>query len=63
MPTKFREMAKMLKEDGWELVRVTGSHYRYEHPTKGAITVPFHGNNVELKPGTLKAIMKQAGLK
>jgi predicted RNA binding protein YcfA (HicA-like mRNA interferase family) len=63
MPTKFRDLVKMLKADGWVLDHATGSHYIYKHPTKGTVTVPYHGNNNEIAPGTLKAILKQAGLK
>jgi predicted RNA binding protein YcfA (HicA-like mRNA interferase family) len=43
-------------------VRATGSHYIFPHPTKGTVTVPYHGANNEIAPGTLKAILKQAGL-
>ena len=63
MPMKFRELAKLLKDDGWKFDHATGSHYIYTHPTKGTVTVPFHGNNIEIKPGTLKAILKKAGLR
>lgn len=52
----------MLKEAGWELARVAGSHRIYRHAEKGTLTVPYHGDNKELKPGTLKAILKKAGL-
>jgi predicted RNA binding protein YcfA (HicA-like mRNA interferase family) len=63
MPTKFRDLVKLLKDDGWEFDHATGSHYTYKHLTKGRLTVPFHGTNVEIAPGTLKNILKQAGLK
>jgi predicted RNA binding protein YcfA (HicA-like mRNA interferase family) len=52
----------MLRADGWARVRATGSHYIFRHPTKGTVTVPYHGANNEIAPGTLKAILKQAGL-
>jgi len=58
---KFREIEKILKEDGWYLVKVNGSHYQYKHPIKdGKVTVPYH--NKELKLKTAKAILIQAGL-
>jgi predicted RNA binding protein YcfA (HicA-like mRNA interferase family) len=63
MPTKFRDLEKILKSDGWVFDRAVGSHYTYKHLTKGTVTVPYHGSNKEIAPGTLKAIMKQAGLK
>ena len=59
MPIKFRELAKLLSANGFEFDHATGSHYIYKHPAKGTITVPFHGNNNEIAPGTLKAILKQ----
>jgi len=31
---KFREVRRLLREDGWELVRQSGSHEQYRHPTK-----------------------------
>lgn len=63
MPIKFRDLVKMLKADGWENVHTTGGHYIFKHPTKGTVTVPYHGMNVELKPGTLNSVLKKAGLK
>lgn len=59
---KFREIEKILKQDGWELVDIKGSHHQYKHPTKpGKVTIPNH--NGDIKPLTLKSILKQAGLK
>jgi len=43
--------------------RAAGSHYIYKHPTKGTLTVPYHGKNNEIAPGTLRAILTQAGLR
>jgi predicted RNA binding protein YcfA (HicA-like mRNA interferase family) len=62
MPPKFRELAKMLRAADWKHDHTTGSHYIYVHPTKGSVSVPFHGDNKEIAPGTLKAILKQSGL-
>jgi predicted RNA binding protein YcfA (HicA-like mRNA interferase family) len=32
----------MLKEDGWELVAVRGSHHQFKHPDKpGRVTAPL----------------------
>lgn len=63
MPTKFRDLEKMLRVDGWVFLRSNGSHYVYKHPTKGQIVVPFHGSNKELAAGTLADILKTAGLR
>lgn len=59
---KFREIDKILRDDGWYLVATKGSHYQYKHPTKqGKVTIPRH--NTDFKLETAKSILKQAGLK
>ena len=57
-----KHMVKVLKSRGWVHVRTNGSHFHYEHTDfPGVIPVPVHGNR-DLKPGTQKDIMRQAGL-
>lgn len=52
----------MLERHGWVLQRVKGSHYIYARAGSAAIvTVPVHGNR-DLKTGTLKALLRDAGL-
>ena len=59
-----RQVIRLLKDDGWEIVGQTGSHAHYKHATKvGKVTVPMHGGGKDLKLGTLNSILKQAGLK
>jgi predicted RNA binding protein YcfA (HicA-like mRNA interferase family) len=37
---KFRELIRLLEDDGWKLVAQRGSHQQYEHPSKpGKVTV------------------------
>lgn len=31
---RFREADRMLKDDGWYVSDISGSHYQYKHPTK-----------------------------
>jgi predicted RNA binding protein YcfA (HicA-like mRNA interferase family) len=53
----------MLEADGWHLVRVTGSHRQYHHPTKiGTVTVAGKPSQ-DMAPGTYNNVLKQAGLK
>ncbi len=53
----------MLEEDGWVLARTKGSHRQFRHPTKpGTVTVAGKPS-VDVPPGTLNSIFKQAGLK
>jgi predicted RNA binding protein YcfA (HicA-like mRNA interferase family) len=59
---KFKELERLIKNDGWVLKNVSGPHYQYEHPTKkGRVTIQMH--NGDIKQGTLNNILKQAGIK
>lgn len=58
----FFEVQKRLKKAGWKVKDQKGSHVQMIHPTRpGKITIPKHGKK-DIKPGTLKAIWKHAGL-
>ncbi|NLJ70976.1 MAG: addiction module toxin, HicA family [Clostridiaceae bacterium] len=57
-----REVIKILKQDGWYLVRVRGSHHQYKHPSKqGTTTIKHPDKDIPIK--TLKSIQKQSGVK
>ena len=57
-----KRMCRVLENRGWILDRIAGSHHIYRHPGRGArVTVPVHGN-ADLKPGTQRSIMRDAGL-
>lgn len=59
---RFREIEKMILNDGWFLVDVQGSHHQYRHPVKpGRVTIPRHRGDIP--PRVLNSILKQAGLK
>lgn len=63
MPTKVKELTALLEADGWFQVRQRGSHRQYHHSTKPG-TVTVSGKlSVDVPPGTLNSILKQAGLK
>lgn len=58
---KFREIERIILDDGWIYKSTKGSHYQYIYPTKkGKITIPKHTG--DLNPKTIKSIMQQAGL-
>jgi len=60
---KVRDAIKLLKDDGWYLARTRGSHRQFKHPTKpGTVTVAGKPS-LDVPPGTLNSILKQAGLK
>jgi predicted RNA binding protein YcfA (HicA-like mRNA interferase family) len=56
-----KDVIKMLEEDGWQLVRCTGSHHIYKHAVKTGLVVVPHPKNT-IPAGTLKSILKQAGI-
>ena len=54
-----REIISRLKQDGWQLINIRGSHHQYKHPHKtNKITVPHPKKDLPI--GTLKSIFKQA---
>ena len=60
---KVRDAIRLIEEDGWRLVRTTGSHRQYPHPDKPvAVTIAGHPSN-DLHPGTWRSILRQAGLR
>ena len=59
---KVRDLIKMVENDGWRYMYTTGSHRHFKHPEKpGKVTIPGHPSD-EIPLGTLKSILKQAGL-
>ncbi len=60
---KVKQVIKTLENGGWYLARTKGSHRQFKHPAKPG-TVTVSGKlNVDIPPGTLNNIWKQAGLK
>jgi predicted RNA binding protein YcfA (HicA-like mRNA interferase family) len=60
---KVKEVIELIEEDGWQQVRMKGSHRQFHHPCKSG-TVTVSGKlSIDIPPGTLNSILKQAGLK
>ena len=60
---KFREIVRLIEDDGWQLTRQRGSHRQYSHPTKPSKdTIAGHPNK-DVPKGTAANILRQAGLK
>jgi predicted RNA binding protein YcfA (HicA-like mRNA interferase family) len=56
------ELIRVLRRDGWEQVRQSGSHVILKHPTKsGNVIVSRHAGMI-IKLKTLQTILVQAGL-
>ncbi|MBN8823082.1 MAG: type II toxin-antitoxin system HicA family toxin [Spirosoma sp.] len=58
---KFREVVRIIEDDGWYQVRHRGSHRQFKHNTKtGLVTIAYHSLNDDVPVGTLNSIYKQA---
>ena len=57
---KDKELIKLLKQNGWRLDRINGSHHILRKDSV-TIAVPVHGKDVPT--GLLHQILKEAGLK
>tara|TARA_B100000809_G_scaffold93354_1_gene91988 strand:- start:256 stop:471 length:216 start_codon:yes stop_codon:yes gene_type:complete len=57
-----KRLCVILERRGWQLRRIRGSHHIYARDGHRAIlTVPVNGNR-DLRIGTLKSILRTAGL-
>jgi predicted RNA binding protein YcfA (HicA-like mRNA interferase family) len=60
---KVEDVLRLLRDDGWYLVTIRGSHRQFKHPRKlGRVTVAGKPSD-DVAPGTLNSILKQANLK
>jgi len=60
---KVGELLRLLTEDGWRLARTRGSHRQYKHSSKAGTVTVAGKPGLDVPPGTVNAILKQAGLK
>ncbi|MFO7858355.1 MAG: type II toxin-antitoxin system HicA family toxin [Ectothiorhodospiraceae bacterium] len=60
---KVKEVVKLLEQHGWTQVRQRGSHRQFKHSTKSGTVTVSGKPNVDLPPGTLNSVLKQAGIK
>ncbi|HEX8922710.1 MAG TPA: type II toxin-antitoxin system HicA family toxin [Pyrinomonadaceae bacterium] len=60
---KVKEVIKLLEKDGWYLARTRGSHHQFKHVSKSGTVTVSGKPNIDVPPGTLNSILKQAGLK
>lgn len=57
---KPRQIIKVLESKGFRFIRQKGSHRLYRKEDL-RVTVPYHDK--DLKPGTLRNILRQSGIK
>ncbi len=56
---KDKDLLRLLKKDGWRIVRINGSHHILQKDGKTTV-VPVHGKDVPT--GLLNKIIKETGL-
>lgn len=57
-----KALCKVVERCGWKLKRITGSHHIYlKEDVSVILSIPVHGDR-DLPTGTLKSLMKDAGL-
>ena len=60
---KVREAIRLVENDGWRQVRMSGSHRQFHHPVKpGTVTIAGHPGE-DVPKGTWGNILRQAGLR
>lgn len=60
---KYSELFRILKKDGWYIIRQRGSHVLMQHPVKkGLLLIPYHAGK-EVKKALLRSILRHAGIK
>lgn len=60
---KVHEVITRIEADGWYLARTRGSHRQFRHPTKAGTVTVAGKPSLDVPPGTLNSILKQAGLR
>jgi predicted RNA binding protein YcfA (HicA-like mRNA interferase family) len=60
---KVRDVIRLVRSDGWREVRTAESHRQFRHPKKRGVVTIAGKPGLDVPVGTLKSILKQAGLK
>jgi len=59
---KVKRPIEILESDGRVQVKVKGSHRQFKHPAKrGKVTVSGK-LSIDMPPGTLRSVLRQAGI-
>ncbi len=53
-----KELINILQQQGFEIIRIKGSHYRLKHIDGRVTTVPLHSNK-DIPKGLLRTIIKE----
>ena len=60
-PLTARQVEEILRQNGFQLVKAEGSHFKWRNAAGRCVPVPHHGNKT-MPQGTLLAIFRQAGI-
>jgi len=60
---KVREVIWLLESNGWRLKATKGSHRQFKHFAKRGVVTVAGRLGLDVPSGTMKSILKQAGLK
>ncbi|MDO9049814.1 MAG: type II toxin-antitoxin system HicA family toxin [Methylobacter sp.] len=60
---KIKDLIAIIELDGWLQVQQKGSHRQFHHPIKSGTVTVAGKPSVDVPPGTLINVLKQAGLK
>ncbi|QFY42785.1 addiction module toxin, HicA family [Candidatus Methylospira mobilis] len=60
---KVKDLIALIESDGWWQIRQKGSHRQFHHPSKAGTVTVAGKLSIDVPPGTLLSVLKQAGLK
>jgi len=60
---KIRDVIRLIKAEGWYLVRTRGDHRQFKHRTKTGLVTIAGKLSDDMRKGTLNSVLKQAGIK
>ncbi len=60
---KVKELIALIEANGWFQVRQKGSHRQFHHRSKSGTVTVSGKPSIDVPPGTLNSVLKQAGLK
>ncbi|MEO8050057.1 MAG: type II toxin-antitoxin system HicA family toxin [Acidobacteriota bacterium] len=58
---RSKDLLRALQRADFDVDHVTGSHYILKHPKKPGLRVTLPWHNKDLKRGTVRSIIEQAG--
>ena len=61
-PLPYRQIKRKLEKAGFTLVHQRGSHVKFVRESAGEVRTVMVPNHREIRIGTLRAILRQAGL-